>query len=164
VGAPGNVQARGLNPAQPSDQKYAAGHLKVPYCMCLIRHSAAGKVSYENGCGHDRLQLLKLNLFVGLPMVMGTVETLPREVCLDAKWRVEPGEDPADIWRWVWRWVFWRRISIPCDVERQLVTVRFGSRVTAQEIGEYVQKLRDHPSFQSTFSEIVDLREAKDIE
>ena len=50
------------------------------------------------------------------------------------------------------------------DVERQLVTVRFGSRVTAQEIGEYVQKLRDHPSFQSTFSEIVDLREAKDIE
>jgi len=36
--------------------------------------------------------------------------------------------------------------------------------VTAQEIGEYVQKLRDHPSFQSTFSEIVDLREAKDIE
>jgi hypothetical protein len=50
------------------------------------------------------------------------------------------------------------------DVERQLVTVRFGSRVTAKEIGEYVQKLRDPPSFQSTFSEIVDLREAKDIE
>jgi hypothetical protein len=50
------------------------------------------------------------------------------------------------------------------DVERQLVTVRFGSRVTGEEIGEYVQKLGDHPSFQSTFSEIVDLREAKDIE
>jgi len=33
VGAPGNVQARGLNPAQPSDQKYAAGSGKVPYCM-----------------------------------------------------------------------------------------------------------------------------------
>ena len=36
VGAPGNVQARGLNPAQPSDQKYAAGLNKVPYCMCVI--------------------------------------------------------------------------------------------------------------------------------
>ena len=47
VGAPGNVQARGLNPAQSSDQKYAAGSLKVPYCMWLVRHSAAGKVSCE---------------------------------------------------------------------------------------------------------------------
>jgi hypothetical protein len=32
-GHPGNVQARGLNPAQPSDQKYAAGLLKVPAGM-----------------------------------------------------------------------------------------------------------------------------------
>src|SRR5208283_1131192 len=29
-GHPGNVQARGLNPAQPSDQRYAAGFVKVP--------------------------------------------------------------------------------------------------------------------------------------
>ena len=36
MGAPGNVQARGLNPAQPSDQKYAAGSVKVPYCMCQL--------------------------------------------------------------------------------------------------------------------------------
>src|SRR5262252_7968831 len=35
MGAPGNVQARGLNPAQPSDQRYAAGLNKVPYCMCV---------------------------------------------------------------------------------------------------------------------------------
>lgn len=50
------------------------------------------------------------------------------------------------------------------DVERQLVTVTFGNRVTAEEIGEYVQKLIAHPSFQPTFSEISDLREAGDID
>jgi hypothetical protein len=50
------------------------------------------------------------------------------------------------------------------DVERQLVTVKFGNRVTAEEIGEYVEKLLVHPSFQPTFSEIVDIREAQDID
>ena len=50
------------------------------------------------------------------------------------------------------------------DVERQLVTVKFGTRVTAEEIGEYVQKLRDHPSFEPTFSEIADLTEAEEID
>jgi hypothetical protein len=50
------------------------------------------------------------------------------------------------------------------DVERQLVTVKFGNRVTAEEIGEYVQRLRTHPSFQPSFSEIADLREAVDID
>jgi len=50
------------------------------------------------------------------------------------------------------------------DVERELVTVKFGTRVTAEEIGEYVQKLRDHPSFEPTFSEIADLREAEEID
>lgn len=50
------------------------------------------------------------------------------------------------------------------DVERQLVTVNFGTRVTAEEIGEYGQKLRDHPLFEPTFSQIADLREAEEIE
>ncbi|HKV82690.1 MAG TPA: hypothetical protein VJP02_31360 [Candidatus Sulfotelmatobacter sp.] len=50
------------------------------------------------------------------------------------------------------------------EAKRQLVVVKFGNRVTTEEIGEYVQKLRIHPSFQPTFSEIVDLREAKDIQ
>ncbi len=50
------------------------------------------------------------------------------------------------------------------EANRHLVVVKFGNRVTAEEIGEYVQKLRVHPSFHSTFSEIVDLREAKEIE
>jgi hypothetical protein len=50
------------------------------------------------------------------------------------------------------------------DIERQLVTVNFGTRVTAEEIGEYGQKLRDHPLFEPTFSEIADLREAEEID
>jgi len=50
------------------------------------------------------------------------------------------------------------------DVERQLVTVNFGTRVTAEEIGQYGQKLRDHPLFKPTFSEIADLREAEEID
>ena len=50
------------------------------------------------------------------------------------------------------------------DVERQLVTVKFGNRVTAEEIGKYVEELLVQPSFQPTFSEIVDIREAKDID
>ncbi|MBZ5686956.1 MAG: hypothetical protein LAP86_18175 [Acidobacteriia bacterium] len=35
--------------------------------------------------------------------------------------------------------------------------------MTAEEIGEYVRKLRDHPLFEPTFSEIADLRDAEDI-
>jgi hypothetical protein len=50
------------------------------------------------------------------------------------------------------------------DVERQLVTVNFGTRVTAEEIGEYGQKLRDHLLFEPTFSAIADLRESEEIE
>jgi len=50
------------------------------------------------------------------------------------------------------------------DVEKQLVAVTFGNRVTAEEIGKYVQKLVAHPSFQPTFSEITDLRQAEDID
>ena len=50
------------------------------------------------------------------------------------------------------------------DVERQLVTVNFGTRVTAEEIAEYGQRLRDHPLFEPTFSEIADWRGAEEIE
>jgi hypothetical protein len=48
--------------------------------------------------------------------------------------------------------------------EWQLVTVNFGTSVTAEEIGEDRQKLRDHPLFEPTFSQIADLREAEEIE
>ena len=52
VGAPGNVQARGLNPAQSSDQWYAAGYLKVPYCIVLVRPEGKGKVSFHEAYHH----------------------------------------------------------------------------------------------------------------
>jgi hypothetical protein len=61
-------------------------------------------------------------------------------------------------------WFSGEAFQLQVEAKRQLVVVKFGNRVTAEEIGEYVQKLRARPSFQSTFSEIVDLREAKDIE
>jgi hypothetical protein len=50
------------------------------------------------------------------------------------------------------------------SVERKLVTVKFGNRVTAEEVGAYVEKLLAHPLFRSTFSEIADIREAEEIE
>src|SRR4051794_20157201 len=67
-GHPGNVQARGLNPAQPSDQKYAAGFVKVPYCMWLFRPEGWQKVSSRGGLRAretaDKAGLLLL-LFLG---------------------------------------------------------------------------------------------------
>src|SRR5580658_6816482 len=46
VGAPGNVQARGLSPAQPSDQRYAAGSLKVPRRRSCLDIGKRKKVSW----------------------------------------------------------------------------------------------------------------------
>lgn len=61
-------------------------------------------------------------------------------------------------------WSHSEAFQFEVDVERKLVTVKFGNRVTAEEIGEYVQKLRTHPLFEASFSEIADLREAVDID
>ena len=94
-------------------------------------------------------------------MVMGAVETLPAGGFVLAQSGVSNREK---IQLTSGDWFSGGAFRFHVDVERQLVTVTFGTRVTAEEIGEYVQKLQDHPSFQSTFSEIVDLREAKDIE
>jgi hypothetical protein len=107
------------------------------------------------------IQLVTLNLFVGLPMVIGTFETLVRGRFILAQSGVPN----------------WEKIQLTSqdrfssgafrfhvDVERQLVTVTFGNRVTAEEIGEYVQKLRTDPGFEPSFSEIADLREAKEID
>jgi len=44
-GHPGNVQARGLNPAQPSDQRYAAGSGKVPCWHAYLDPGTLKKVS-----------------------------------------------------------------------------------------------------------------------
>ena len=54
--------------------------------------------------------------------------------------------------------------QLQIEAKRRLVVVKFGNRVTAEEIGEYVQKLRTHPSFEPSFSEIADLREAVEID
>ena len=62
------------------------------------------------------------------------------------------------------KWFSGKAFRFQVDAERQLVTVRFGNRVTAEEIGEYAQRLIDNPLFQPTFSEISDLREAEDID
>jgi len=43
------------------------------------------------------------------------------------------------------------------DAGRKLVTVKFGKKVTAADIANYASRLRDHPSFQPSFSEICDL-------
>jgi hypothetical protein len=50
------------------------------------------------------------------------------------------------------------------DAERHLVQVKFGERVTSEEIASYVKALRCHPAFKPTFAEIVDLREASELQ
>ena len=50
------------------------------------------------------------------------------------------------------------------DVEKQLVTVKFGTRVSVDEIVAYASELRSHPAFQPTFSEIVDLRKTEELD
>jgi hypothetical protein len=48
--------------------------------------------------------------------------------------------------------------------ERRLVVVRFGKKVTAEDIARYAQRLRIHPSFHPEFSEIADLSDAEEID
>ena len=50
------------------------------------------------------------------------------------------------------------------DPDRQLVTVKFGKKVTADDIARYATQLRAHPSFQPTFSEIADLRDIEEMD
>src|SRR5271166_4749257 len=62
-GHPGNVQARGLNPAQPSDQRYAAGFGKVPRWHGYLDPGKSKKVSrsYQGqaqSCRYARLSNL----------------------------------------------------------------------------------------------------------
>jgi len=44
------------------------------------------------------------------------------------------------------------------------VVAKFRGKVTAAVVGEYVQRLLSHPSFEPTFSEIADLSEAEEVE
>jgi hypothetical protein len=50
------------------------------------------------------------------------------------------------------------------DIDRRLVTVTFGPKATIQTIEDYALRLRAHPNFESSFSEITDLREVEDLD
>jgi hypothetical protein len=50
------------------------------------------------------------------------------------------------------------------ETERRLVTVRFGKKVTAGDIERYAGWLRTNPSFQPSFSEIVDLSPVEELD
>lgn len=50
------------------------------------------------------------------------------------------------------------------DVERHLVVVKFGAKIGAEEVAGYAAALRSHPSFQPSFSEIVDLRQSEELD
>ena len=50
------------------------------------------------------------------------------------------------------------------DAEKRLVTVKFGKKVSAEEIVGYAAALRTHEAFEPTFSEIVDLRETEELD
>lgn len=50
------------------------------------------------------------------------------------------------------------------DSEKRVIVVKFGKKVVAADIAEYARQLLAHPSFQSDFSEIVDLSEVEELE
>lgn len=50
------------------------------------------------------------------------------------------------------------------DSERHLVIVTFGRRLTLQDIQQYTQRLLANPSFEASFSEIVDLTQVEEVD
>jgi hypothetical protein len=48
--------------------------------------------------------------------------------------------------------------------DRQLVMVKFGKKVVADDIANYARELQDHPSFRPDFSEIVDLTGVEEMD
>ena len=50
------------------------------------------------------------------------------------------------------------------DTERRLVIVRFGRKVSIDVIASYASRLRTHPSFEPTFSEIVDMSATEELD
>ena len=56
------------------------------------------------------------------------------------------------------------RTEFNIDVEKRIVFARCGKKVTLMDIRLYAERLRAHPAFDPDFSEIVDLREAKDLD
>ena len=54
-------------------------------------------------------------------------------------------------------------VQFTVDSNRRVVIARFGERLTAGDIQSYVEHLRSHPSFDSSFSEIADISDVKEL-
>lgn len=50
------------------------------------------------------------------------------------------------------------------DVRRRRVVVKFGHKLTPEDLGRYANLLRSNPKFDPTFSEIIDLREVEEMD
>jgi len=50
------------------------------------------------------------------------------------------------------------------DSERRLVTMRFDSEVTVQDVVQYLESLKANPAFEPDFSELVDLTQVMSSE
>lgn len=55
-------------------------------------------------------------------------------------------------------------VQFSIDTEKRMVRVKLGRNVKAVDIEQYARSLRMHPHFEPTFSEIVDLRDAEELE
>lgn len=55
-------------------------------------------------------------------------------------------------------------VQFSIDTEKRLVHVKLGRKVRAVDIEQYARNLRMHPHFEPTFSEIVDLRQAEELD
>jgi hypothetical protein len=50
------------------------------------------------------------------------------------------------------------------DAQRRRVVVKFGHKLTPEDLGRYANLLRSNPKFDPTFSEIVDLRQVEELD
>jgi carbonic anhydrase len=50
------------------------------------------------------------------------------------------------------------------DAERRRVVVKFGHKLTPEDLGRYANLLRSNPKFDPSFSEIVDLRHVEEMD
>ncbi len=55
-------------------------------------------------------------------------------------------------------------VQFSIDAAKRLVHVKFGKKVTERDIEHYANCLRLDPSFEPTYSEVVDLRAAEEVE
>jgi hypothetical protein len=55
-------------------------------------------------------------------------------------------------------------VTYAIDQTKRIVSVKFGIRVSVRDIANYATSLRENPLFDPDFSELVDLREVKELE